>query len=393
MIPPVIVPITSKEITSAIKTIIINDKTKIPEFEQMFAKYVGVKHAILTYSGRTALYVLLKAYGLNKDDEIIMPAYMCKTVTQLILDAGYNLKFVDIDETFNLDPVDLKEKISKNTKAVLAVHMYGNPCDMHTVRDLCEDYSTIVIEDSAQTIGARYRGSNVGTLGDSAFFSFGRGKPITTMGGGTITTNDDYIARRVREITSSFMPLSKKKHLAILIKLIGYSTIRNSYIYRILHKRVRGDSLRTSINLDNLGYKFTEMQAAVLIEQLSKLNRFNEMRIKNARLLTKNLRNMEKISPPKIIKDAKPFFLRLPIYIKNTTAYQIDKLMQKLKKVGIDSSVVYPISLTTYFNRQIGECPNAEYLANKILGLPIHPCVKKGDIEKTTDIIEHSLGR
>jgi len=125
---------------------------------------------------------------------------MCPTVSDLLIDSGYKLNFVDVEkDTYNMCPGELNEKISRKTKAVIAAHMFGNPCKMKDINEIAHKYGSIVIEDSAQTIGAEYGGRLVGTLGDAGFFSLGRGKPISTMGGGIIAIKDKEIYNKSKK--------------------------------------------------------------------------------------------------------------------------------------------------------------------------------------------------
>lgn len=378
MIPPVIVPVTFKEIVSAIKDSAISCRNKIIEFELEISRYNNCEHSILTYSGRTALYVLLKAYGLKKGDEVIMPAYMCETVSQMFLDMGFKLNFVDVDpKTYNIDIEDLNKRMSRNTKVILAVHMFGIPCDMDLIMDIAQDNKAIVIEDAAQAMGAEYQGKKVGTIAEAGFFSFGRGKPITAMGGGAIVTNDSDIARKCRAIISGFE--QKPSDLLTLIKLLGYSSLRNPTIYNIIHKKVRSEKLRVNINLDNLKYKFTAMQASIGLSQLHMLDEFNAKRRSNAEFLIRGLKNINGIRLPQLLNHSKAIFLRFPIRVRDTV--QRNRLMFLLEKHGIETSLVYPVSLPCLYNRDLSEYAGAEEVAKNVIALPTHPLVNHKYLE------------
>ena len=180
MIPSVIVPITHEEILNALKGLLHNNNSKIKEFEEEFSSYIGCDHSIATYRGITALYALLKSYGLKRGDEVIMPAYTCETVARLLIDMGLKINFVDVDkETYNISIEDLQSKASRKTRAIIAIHMFGNPCEMKEIMEIAEDCDAVVIEDAAQSIGAEYRGKKIGSIGDAGFFSLGEGKPLT----------------------------------------------------------------------------------------------------------------------------------------------------------------------------------------------------------------------
>ena len=392
MIPSTLVPIDHKEIIAAIKS--INNKgNKITKFEQLFSNYVGSNYTIVTHSGLSALYILLRAYGVKKGDKVIMPAYMCESVARLILDMGYNLEFVDVEkETYNIDVKDLNEKINRKVKAVIAVHMFGNPCDMDDIIEIAGDYNAIVIEDSAQCIGAKYKGKNVGTIGNSGFFSLGEGKPMTTLNGGIIVTNDRNIAERSKSIINNFKNVSVYKKLMLCIRLFLYYLIKSRFIYSLLYSYItnrrilRREKLETNIDLNSFKYKFTEMQASIGIIQLSKIDYFNKIRKINAKFLMKHLSGLDKLHLPEIGKDSKPVFIRLPIYIENINVEQIDEIVNFLVKKGIDASVVYPNFLPKFFGIN-SNCHNANDLTKKTITLPVHPRVKENDLRHIVDAI------
>lgn len=388
MIPPVIVPVTFKEIISAVKDGVIANN-KIKEFEHEISRYNNCNNAILTYSGRTALYALLKAYGLKKDDEIIMPAYMCGTVSQMLLDMGFKLNFVDVNpNTYNIDIDELNERISKNTKVILAVHMFGIPCDMHPIMNLAEDNNAVVIEDAAQAMGAEYQGQKVGTIAESGFFSFGRGKPITAMGGGAIVTNDGNIAEKCRTIVDEFKVFPS--NILTFIKLFGYSSLRNQAIYSSVNKSARSEKFRPNIGLDSIKCGFTPLQASVGISQLHTLDEFNHKRQKNAEILTKKLGYLAGVTLPKILNNSNPIFLRFPISVNNANVR--NRMMDLLEKHGIETSVVYPIPLPCLCKITQINYPKSEEITKKLITLPIHPLVNKKNLETMIYAIKKCTG-
>jgi dTDP-4-amino-4,6-dideoxygalactose transaminase len=395
MIPSVIVPVTSKEILNAVN--FLNSNNKIPEFEIKFSEYIGCEHAIATYSGTAALYVLLKAYGLKNGDEVIVPAYTCESVPRLIIDMGYTINFVDVDKgTYNISIEDLKSKISINTKAILAIHMFGNPCEMKAIMEIAADYNAVVIEDAAQSIGAEYDGKKIGTIGDAGFFSLGEGKPLTTINGGFIVTNDERIAKQSRTIIDDFDGFGIRKKFAVVMKLLTYYMLKNPHSYDLIYNMIenrrheRRDKLKLSTDLNHLKFKYTDMQASVGMVQLASLERFNEARKRNAAFLMKHLKEMNGIHLPQIVRHGKPIFLRLPIWVEDITERQRADLIVKLRKSGIDAPVAYPNSLPKFFLRVNG-FPNTEELVKRTITLPTHPIVMENDLERMLYPIEDFL--
>jgi len=390
MIPPVFVPILYNDILSATKATVSKSDRYITQFEDEIADYIGCNHCISTYSGRTALYVLLKAYDLNKNDEIAMPAYMCETVSELLYNMGLKIKFIDVEKnSYNLSVDDLSEKITKNTKAILAVHMFGFPCDMNGIKDIADDYGSILIEDAAQSMGAEYHGKKVGSLGDAGFFSFGRGKPISTINGGAIVTNDTQISNNCKKIVDTFAKANLLNKVAIITKLSMYSSIRNRTVYGIFNKIARSSALRGEINISQVERKYTNLQAFVGLKQLERLDEFNTIRRRNAELLKKELDKSEGVETLQVSNDIYPSFLRFPIRVSEKIR---NGLMYKLKLEGIDTSVVYPATLPSLCPALSDEFNNANEMVKTTIALPVHPYVNINDINIIINTISDFVG-
>ncbi len=394
MIPSLALPITYKDILHNFRNSLY-DRHTISEFEDVFSRYIGCEYALAVGSGTAALYVLLSAHGLEKNDEIIMPAYTCETLGRLLIDMGFAVKFVDVDKnTYNLSTEDLQNKISKNTKAVLAVHMFGNPCDMNGILEISHDKNAIVIEDAAQAMGAAYGDKKAGTFGDSGFFSLGVGKPITTLGGGVITTDDPDITDKSRKMIETFKEMNNSFKLRILFKLAALPLIQNRFIYNVIYKTIeyrrvnRRDHLKKCLYQNNMKIKYTDMQACLGISQLSNVETFNNYRIKNAEFLMKNLAHIPNLRTPKLPGKCKSIYLRLPIWIENITFDQREKLIKMLQCAGIDASVAYPNSLPQFFGYNMEKFANTEELVNKTITLPTHPVVRKDDLLRIISTID-----
>jgi len=269
--------------------------------------------------------------------------------------------------------------------------MFGNPCEMKEIMEIAEDYNAIVIEDAAQSIGAEYDGKKIGSIGDSGFFSLGEGKPLTTINGGLIVTNDERIARKSRRIIENFREVRTREKFSVLIKLLAYYMLPHSYnlIYKVIEcrRRKRRNELKVCKGLDHLKFKYTDMQASVGIVQLSNLEKFNEVRRRNAEFLMRRLKKISGIHLPRIMKHAKPIFLRLPVRFENITEKQREGLIKKLREAGVDASVAYPNSLPKFFLNLDG-FPNTEELVKKTITLPVHPYVRSGDLERMIGVIK-----
>ncbi|MCM8798301.1 MAG: DegT/DnrJ/EryC1/StrS family aminotransferase [Candidatus Omnitrophica bacterium] len=203
---PVCEPVIGKReleyVSSCLKTNWISSQGKyIKEFEEKFAKYCGCRYGISTTSGTTALHLALASLGIEKGDEVILPAFTMIATAFAVIYTGATPVLVDADkETWCMDISQIEKKITKRTKAVLPVHIYGHPCNMEPILKLARKYKLLVIEDSAEAHGAEYKGKKVGGLGDIGCFSFYANKIITTGEGGMVVTNSEEYAEKARSI-------------------------------------------------------------------------------------------------------------------------------------------------------------------------------------------------
>jgi len=238
------VNLTKKEILRIFEVMFKEDVLEgkyIDKFEDKFSRYIGTKHAIAVSSGRFALYLILKSLNIRREDEIIVPSYTVHIVPNIIRLFKAKPIFVDVDErTFNINPKLIKGKITKKTKAILSTHLYGQPCDMDSIIELAEKQNLLIIEDCGQACGAEYKNRKTGSFGNANFFSFAIGKNLTTFDGGMITTNDDLIAKKIREeIEKCNFPakleMIRKIFLYLFVWILNISTVFSFTIYPLLY--------------------------------------------------------------------------------------------------------------------------------------------------------------
>lgn len=243
---------------------------KIREFESNFAEYHGIKYAISVNSATAGLHVALSAAGIGPGDEVIVTPHSFTASATCVLMQNAIPIFADIDlGTYNIDPEEIKKKITPQTKAIIMVHLLGNPAKMDAIMEVAKKNNLIVIEDCAQAIGAKYKNVLVGTIGNIGVFSFNEPKHLSTGEGGMIITNNDELAEKCRLVRNHGEALNTgKKERSYLSAMIGYN------------------------------YRMTELTAAIGIEQLKKLDKFNEGRIKNARYLTSQLAGIDGLRLP-----------------------------------------------------------------------------------------------
>nr|MBC7244146.1 DegT/DnrJ/EryC1/StrS family aminotransferase [Chloroflexota bacterium] len=319
---------------------------RVRAFEEAFAAFCGTKYAIATSSGTTALQTAILAHGIGPGDEVITTPFTFVASANAILFAGARPVFVDIDErTYNIDTSCIEAAITPRTKAILPVHLFGHPCDMEAIMDIAMRYRLVVIEDACQAHGAMVGGRKVGSFGTGCF-SFYPTKNITTAEGGIITTNSDEIADQAR-----------------LIRNHGQ---RKRYYHEII------------------GYNFrmTEIQAAIGLVQLGKLEQFIAKRRANAGYLTQRLRGViTPIESPGCRHVYHQYTIRVP--------HGRDQLAKHLQELGIATAVYYPLPVHKQIAYQrlgyVDHLPRAEVVSHEVLALPVHPALTYEDLDRIVE--------
>jgi dTDP-4-amino-4,6-dideoxygalactose transaminase len=319
--------------------------SEVEGFEKSFAKYLGVKYCVGTANGLEAIQIALMAYGVGKGDEVITTPVSAVATTLSILAVAATPVFVDINENGQIDEKKIENAITKKTKAILPVDLYGQPCELDRIRSLCKKYHLHFIEDACQAHGSEFQKKKLGTFGDVGCFSFYPTKNLGAYGdGGALVTNNTRIANVCREI--------------------------RDYGQKAKYIHVRF----------GLNSRLDELQAAILSVKLKHLDNDNNRRKKLAARYAKNLENIEglKIVLPYRMKDSN-FHL---FVIKSKMR---DKLVRYLLKRGIPSLVHYPLAIPDqlmfiekYRNLHI---PNARNFVEEVLSLPCHPFMKPEEVD------------
>ena len=360
MIPiakPIIGDEEIKEVTEVLKSGFIAQGPKVAEFERIFAEYVGTKNAVATSSGTTALHLAFLCAGIGSKDEVVTTPFTFVATSNSVLYVGAKPVFVDIDpETYNIDPEKIEEAVTDKTKAIIPVHLYGQPADMDAICKIAKEHDLAIIEDAAQAHGARYNDKNIGSFGDMGCFSFYPTKNMTTGEGGMITTDNDEFAEIARTLRSH------GEHNRYEHVVLGYN------------------------------FRMTDIAAAIGIAQLKKLEDFNRKRTENAEYLTEHIDNIDGIEPPFVQKNVKHVFHQYTIRVENKR----DKLIRFLNKQGIGTGIHYPKPIykqTLYEDLGISaECPEAEKAAAEVLSIPVHPALKAEDLERIVQALEDASG-
>lgn len=330
----------------------------VEQFEKNFAQYCEVKHAIGLNSGTDALYLALWALGIKEGDEVITTPFSFFATAEVVARLGATPVFVDIDpNSFNIDPELIESKITKNTKAIIPVHLYGKPAQMDKIMELAKKYNLYVIEDACQAIGAKYQGKRVGGIGDIGCFSFYPSKNLGAYGdGGMLTTNNSQIAEK--------------------IKLLHNHGAKIKY-----HHTHIGVSSR----LDGI-------QAAILDVKLKYIEEWNNKRFEVAKQYNDILKNIMGIKLSEFKLDDKNTHIYHQYTFKVTNG-QRDELAKELNKHGISTMIYYPIPLhlleaMNYLNYKEGSMVETEKAAAEVLSLPIYPELESSKIRFIADKIE-----
>lgn len=380
---------------------------KIKELEEEFKKYFGVKYAISFNSGRSALMAILEAIDIRGGDEVLLQAFTCNAAVNPILNKGAKPVFVDIDDTLNLDPEDLKKKIASKSKAVMIQHTFGWPAQIEEILKTAKENNLFLIEDCAHALGAKYQGKFCGTFGDVAFFSFGRDKIISSVFGGMVVTNNEKIGERIKEFRdkldypSNFWILQQLLHPILINYLIlpAYSLANNlGRIFlglfqklSILSKAVYKKEKRGEIP-KYFPKRLPNALATLALNQFRKLERFNEHRRQIASFYEKELKNAGFNLPlAKNQGDRVPTFMRYPILVNKNTD-EILKLARK-KKIFLDdgwrkSPVIPSDTNLEKMKYKLGSCPQVEKVAQNIVNLPTHINISQKEAKKIIDFLK-----
>ncbi len=322
----------------------------VTEFEKGFAKMAGAKHAVAVNTGTAALHAAVMAVGVKQGDEVILPSFTFVATAEAVALAGAKPVFTDIDpETYNLSPLAVEKAITKKTKAVLPVDLYGFSADFKPLREIADKSSLALVEDAAQAHGATYMGKPAGAFSDVACWSMYASKNIMTGEGGVSTTNNDQLDETLRMI------------------------------------RTHGEKAKYASLILGTNYRMSEMQAAIGNVQLDRLEGFVAKRRKNAQNLTKILGKSSKLVLPYETKDRQHSWYLYTARLKDGSETQRNKLLQDLKNKGIGAEAYYvnPIHHMPFYRENFASprLPETEKAAKQVFSLPIHPAVTEEQVQ------------
>ncbi len=326
----------------------------VNQFEEEFAAFCGVKYGVATSNGTTAIHLALASIGVGEGDEVIVPSLTFVATANAVHYTGARVVFADSESyTWNIDPVDVRKKITKRTKAIVVVHLYGHPANMETLLDLGKEYGIYIVEDAAEAHGAEYKGRRVGGIGDIGCFSFYGNKIITTGEGGMVVTDNEEIAEKAK-----------------LLRDHGMSPTKRYWFPEI-----------------GFNYRITNLQAAVGVAQMEKIEKIIELKREIAAEYNSLLEDVDGVKLPPEKEWAKSVYWMYSILIKTPYRISRDELMKELAAEGIDSRpFFYPVhTMPPYFTGE--NLPIAESLSSSGINLPSSPRLKREDIKRIVGVI------
>ena len=374
----------------------------IEQYEQRFSEVCGAKYAFAFWKGRVALYAILKAMGITAGHEVIVPGYTCVMNVNPIKYLGAKPVYVDIEPvTFNIDVNLLPDMICPNTKAIIAQHTYGYPCDMDAIMDIASEKGVPVIEDCCLALGSEYKGKTVGTFGKAAYFSFQWNKPYTTGLGGMAITSDTTLAEEIESLRAKEMCRpSNKEVIMLLAQLIAYrlfvyprTTAFAQGLFRYFTKKgiVVGSSSTDEfepVKASDFFKGVSGVQGRCGLRQLKRIEQNIAHRREMAQLYD---RLLEERGWPARQYDAsimQPVMVRYPLRIT-----QKDKALAEAAKAGIElgswfECPLHPIETPlAAYGYELGMCPEAERASKEVVNLPLHLRANEKTVKRTVEFI------
>ena len=364
------------EVIKVIKSGWLTTGPRVTEFEESMQKYLGCKKAIGLTSCTGGLHIALAALGIKPGDEVIVPTYTFAASAHVVAWLGAKPVLVDVEkDTFNIDPKKIEDAVTNRTKAIMPVHFAGHSCDMNKIMEIAEKHNLYVIEDAAHAIGTDYNGKKIGNFGDATVFSFYAIKTITTAEGGMVVTNDEKFGNKLKRY--SYFGVDKDA--------FNRYTDKGNWYYEIIE----------------LGYKYNmdNIQGAMGVEQLKKLELFIEKRRRLANLYNNLLKDVPEVITPTEKKYTRHTYHLYPILIDiDSRALARTEFINKLREYNIGASVHFiPLHLHPYYQKTYGykngDFPVAENLFEREVSLPLYPRMNDGDVRYVVEAIKEIMGK
>lgn len=357
-------------VVDVLKSDFLTTGPKIAEFEQTVADYVGAKYAVAISNGTSALHAACFAAGIGPGDEVITTPLTFAASANCVLYCGGTPVFADVDpKTYNIDPEDIRRKITDRTKAIIAVHLAGQPCDMDAIHSIAREHGLIVIEDGAHALGSVYRGKRVGSLSDMTTFSFHPVKPITTGEGGMIVTDNEEFYKKM-----------------VLFRSHG--------ITRDASMMTRNDGPWFYQQFDlGYNYRITDIQCALGCSQMKKLDRFLARRKEIVARYNEAFADCDNIITPYQLSDTESGWHLYIVQVKNCDRRQVFETMRE-KGIGVNVHYI-PVYMHPYYQEHGYEnvhCANAEEIYSHIISLPLYPGLTSEQQDYVIDTLKSLCG-
>ena len=335
----------------------LREGEKVRQFEKKTARYLGVKHAVATSSGTTALHVALACLGVKEGDEVILPSFTCSPPLSMSLLVGATPVFADIEnETYNIDPQSVEKLITEKVKVVIPINYAGHPAKLDVLEEITEKHGLFLLNDAAEALGATYNKKNVTSFGEIGILSFSPNKTITTGEGGMVVTNDDELAEKAR-----------------ILKDYG--------------QKQRFHNVEIGSN-----YHITEMQAAMGLVQLRKIDKILRLKRKNAKILTEKLSDLERLIPPRELPGSTHCYC---LYSVRVAGASRSAVMRELEKSRVQNRIYFPplhrTPLMEKYKFRADDLKNTERVASTILSLPSSPKLTMAQIEYVSSVLHKAL--
>lgn len=359
---PINTPVIGKEEIEEVRSVLLEKSLtsaansggkRVQEFEKLLSSFVKSRYAVAVNSGTSALQAALYALDLKKGDEVLLPSFTFVATANAVISVGAKPVFVDIlKQNYTMDPNHLRKKITKKSKVIIPVHLYGNMAYMKEISEIATKHNLEIIEDSAQSLGSTYKGKHSGTFSKIGCFSMYAAKVVTSGEGGAIVTNDKKIFEKLRKI-------------------------RN-------HGMLHGNDTR----LLGLNLRLPEINAAIAKIQMKKLTKFLNQRRKNAKILSELLSDLDIVIPHERKGE------KVNWYLYTIATKDRNKIMKKLNLKGIGATAYYliPVHKTPFYNNK-SRLPLTEWAASHVLSLPIHPLVSKQNLYQIAQILKQVVKR
>lgn len=351
-----------KEVTDVLRSKWLGEGEKTKQLEKDICKYLGVENAVACFNGTVALHLILLAFDIKEGDEVIVPPVTFISTVNSICFTGATPVFADIKpDTFNIDPEQIEKHITPKTKAVMVVHYGGQPAQMDEISAICKKHNLYLLEDSAEALGAEYKGKKAGSLSDAAIFSFTITKNITMGEGGIITTPYKEIADKIRALKNHGQTETYNYHF------LGYN------------------------------YRTTDIQSAIGIVQMKKLDAIIERKRANAKFLKEIFKENPNFKVPYEDTDCKHTYMIYTLTLNDKLKDYRDKIMNDLHNEGVQARLYFPPAHLQPYYKQRNFCnyslPVTEEITKKIISLPFNPSLNKEDITEMSQIFIKTVSK